>query len=85
MYNDTIWSVGVTSSITTKHTLCQFTFEGWGYRLGGAESVCVREWTLPSIADGLYSKTVAAGLSQSLNLVGVAGTAVDRHKPGHRI
>lgn len=69
---------------THKLTLClvQFTFEGRGYRLGGAEGVCVREWTLPSITNGLYSETVAAGLSQSLHLVGVAGTAVDRHKPG---
>lgn len=61
-----------------------FTFEGRGYRLGGAEGVCVRERTLPSVADGLYSEAVAAGLRQSLDLVGVAGTTVDRHKPGRR-
>lgn len=71
---------------TEKHTVCpgQFTFEGRGYRLGGAEGVCVRERTLPSITDGLYSEAVAAGLGQSLDFVGVAGTAVDRHKPGQR-
>ncbi len=45
--------------------------------------MCVRERALPSITDGLYSEAVAAGLSQSLDFVGVAGTAVDRHKPGH--
>lgn len=67
-----------------KNSLCsvQFTFEGRWYRLGGAEGVYVREWTLSSITDSLYSETVAAGLSQSLHLVGMAGTTVDRHKPG---
>lgn len=64
---------------------CFITFEGWGYGLGRAEGVCVREGTVPSIADGLYSKAVAAGLSQALDLVGVAGAAVDRHKPGQRV
>lgn len=64
--------------------LGQLTFEGRGYRLGGAEPVCVRERTLPSITDGLYSEAVAAGFSQSLDLVGVAWATVDCHKPGQR-
>lgn len=59
----------------------RFTFQGRGYRLGGAERMRVRKRTLPSITDGLYSEAVAAGLGQSLNLVGVAGTTVDCHKP----
>lgn len=42
----------------------------------------VGERTLPGVTDGLYSEAVAAGLGQSLDLVGVAGSAVDRHKPG---
>lgn len=46
--------------------------------------MCVRKRTLPSVTDGLYSEAVAAGLGQSLDLVGVAGTAVDRHKPGQK-
>lgn len=62
-----------------------FTFQGWWYRLGGAEGVCVRERTLPSITDSLYSEAVAAGLGQPLDLVGVAGTTVDCHKPKQRI
>lgn len=67
-------------------TLCLsgFTFEGGGYRLGGAESVRVRERALAGVTDGLYSEAVAAGLSQSLDLVGVAGAVVDRHEPGQR-
>lgn len=44
--------------------------------------MCVGERTLPGVTDGLYSEAVAAGLGQSLDLVGVAGSAVDRHKPG---
>lgn len=63
----------------------QFTFDGRGHRLGGAEGVCVRKRPLPSITDGLYSEAVAAGLSQSLDLVGVAGAPVNCHKPGQRI
>lgn len=62
-------------------TFFRFTFQGRGYRLGGAERMRVRKRTLPSITDGLYSEAVAAGLGQSLNLVGVAGTTVDCHKP----
>lgn len=42
----------------------------------------VREGTLPGVADGLYSEVVTAGLGQPLDLVGVAGAAVDCHKPG---
>lgn len=42
----------------------------------------VREGTLPGVADGLYSEVVTAGLGQPLDLVGVAGPAVDCHKPG---
>lgn len=61
-----------------------FTFEGGGYRLGGAEGVRVGEGTLPGVADGLYSEVVTAGLSQPLDLVGVAGAAVDCHKPGQK-
>lgn len=67
--------------ITIKLVLGQFTFEGRGYTLGGAEGVCLRKRTLPSLADGLYSEAVAAGLGQSLDLVGVAGPAIDRDKP----
>lgn len=44
--------------------------------------MCVREGTLPGVADGLYSEAVAAGLDQPLDLVGVAGAAVDCHKSG---
>lgn len=62
----------------------EFTFEGRGHRLGGAEGVRVRERALACVADRLYSETVAAGLSQPLDLVGVAGTTVDRHKPEGR-
>lgn len=62
--------------------LDQFTFESRWYRLGGAESMRCRERTLPSVTDGLYSETVAAGLNQPLDLVSVAGAAVDCHKPG---
>lgn len=46
--------------------------------------MCVRERPLPCVTDGLYSEAVAAGLRQSLDFVGVAGTAVDRHEPGQR-
>lgn len=59
----------------------RFTFEGGGHRLCGAEGVCVRKGPLPCVTDGLYSEAVAAGLDQPLDLVCVAGTAVDRHKP----
>lgn len=62
----------------------QVTFESWGYGLGGAKGVRVREGTLPCIADGLYSEAVAAGFDQALDLVGVAGAAIDRHKPAWR-
>lgn len=44
----------------------------------------VRKGTLPGVADGLYSEVVAAGLGQPLDLVGVAGAAVDCHKPGQK-
>lgn len=60
------------------------TFECGRNGLGGAEGVRVRKWTLPGVADGLYSEVVTAGLGQPLDLVGVAGAAVDCHKPGHR-
>lgn len=42
----------------------------------------VRKGTLAGVADRLYSEVVAAGLGQPLDLVGVAGAAVDCHKPG---
>lgn len=65
-------------------TISPLTFEGGGNRLGGAEGVRVRKGTLPGVADGLYSEDVTAGLGQPLDLVGVAGAAVDCHKPGKR-
>lgn len=45
----------------------------------------VGERALAGVTDGVYSEAVAAGLSQSLDLVGVAGTVVDRHEPGEGI
>lgn len=60
------------------------TFERGGNRLGGAEGVRVRKGTLASVADGLYSEVVTAGLGQPLDLVGVAGAAVDCHEPGQK-
>lgn len=61
--------------------MCGVTFEGGGHGLGGAEGVCVGERPLAGVADRLYSEAVAAGFSQSLHFVGVAGAAVDGHKP----
>lgn len=43
--------------------------------------MCVGERPLPGLADGLYSEAVAAGLDQSLHLVGVAGAVVDGDEP----
>lgn len=58
-----------------------FTFEGGGHGFGGAEGLAVRVGALASVADGLYSEGVAAGLGQPLDLVGVTGAPVDAHEP----